>query len=191
MDNFDLRKYLVENKVTTNSRMLSEQENTPTEVAAEVLSQLDAFDIEDIKTAPDMVGESLLDYFNEDPTFDAPEGMFTSELLGQIERIGVAYKKGKKGELEKEATVEALRKALTNPANYTADSKMMNEAEPTFTLNYNTDPDDLKYVESMLSKKGIPAKVSKGTFDDEVEVTVDKKHLKKAKQALEDAGFDV
>jgi hypothetical protein len=28
MDNFDLRKYLVENKVTTNSRMINEQENT-------------------------------------------------------------------------------------------------------------------------------------------------------------------
>ena len=28
MDNFDLKKYLVENKVTTNSRMLNEEEQT-------------------------------------------------------------------------------------------------------------------------------------------------------------------
>jgi hypothetical protein len=73
----------------------------------------------------------------------------------------------------------------------TTNSQMMNEAETTFTLTYNTDPDDLEYVERMLSKKGISAKVKQGTFDDEVEITVDKNHLKKAKQALEDAGFDV
>jgi len=28
MDNFDLRKYLVENKVTTNSRMINEENTT-------------------------------------------------------------------------------------------------------------------------------------------------------------------
>jgi predicted nucleic acid-binding protein len=83
-----------------------------------------------------------------------------------------------------------LRKYLVENK-VTTNSKMMNEAEPTFTLNYNTDPDDLKYIENMLSKKGIPAKVSQGTFDDEVEVTVDKKYLKKAEKALKDEGFDV
>ena len=52
----------------------------------------------------------------------------------------------------------------------TTNSQMMNEAETTFTLTYNTDPDDLEYVERMLSKKGISAKVKQGTFDDEVEI---------------------
>jgi hypothetical protein len=35
MDNFDLKKYLVENKVTTNSRMLTEAENENSHSAIE------------------------------------------------------------------------------------------------------------------------------------------------------------
>jgi hypothetical protein len=74
----------------------------------------------------------------------------------------------------------------------TTNSKMMNEADTTFTLTYNTDPDDLDYVERLLRKAGIDVvRVEAGTFDEDVEITVNKKHLKKAKQALEDAGFDV
>ena len=40
-DNFDLRKYLVENKVTTNSRMLNENESNPSpEEAAKIATKL-------------------------------------------------------------------------------------------------------------------------------------------------------
>jgi hypothetical protein len=43
----------------------------------------------------------------------------------------------------------------------------------------------------MLRKKGISAEVSQGTFDEDVEITVDAEDLEAAKEALEDAGFDV
>jgi hypothetical protein len=74
---------------------------------------------------------------------------------------------------------------------FITEGTLLKEEETTFLLTYNTDPDDLEYVKRMLSKKGISAKVKQGTFDDEVKITVDKKDLKKAKQALEDAGFDL
>jgi hypothetical protein len=41
MDNFDLKKYLVENKVTTNSQMISEDEKKPT---IKILKDLYYFD---------------------------------------------------------------------------------------------------------------------------------------------------
>jgi hypothetical protein len=68
-------------------------------------------------------------------------------------------------------------------------SKTLNES--SFTFTYNTDPDDLAYVKRMLSKAGVTASVKKGTFEDEVEVTVDKKDLNKAKKAIEKGGFEL
>lgn len=74
----------------------------------------------------------------------------------------------------------------------TTNSKMLNEKVATFTLTYNTDQDDLDHVEGLLRKAGIDVvRVEAGTFDDEVEITINKDHLKKAKQALEADGFDV
>ena len=68
-------------------------------------------------------------------------------------------------------------------------SKTLNES--SFTFTYNTDPDDLAYVKRMLSKAGVTANVKKGTFEDEVEVTVDKKDLNKAKKAIEGDGISL
>lgn len=67
--------------------------------------------------------------------------------------------------------------------------KVLNE--DVISLTYNTDPDDLEYVKNVLKKAKISAKVKAGTFDDEVEITVDKALRKKAIAALNDAGFDI
>ena len=87
--------------------------------------------------------------------------------------------------------LEAAKEALEDAGFSLTNSKTLNKRETTFTLTYNTDPGDLKYVKSMLSKKGILAKVSQGTFEDEVEITVDVEDLEAAKEALEDAGFSL
>ena len=74
----------------------------------------------------------------------------------------------------------------------TTNSKMLNEEVTTFTLTYNTDPDDLKYVERLLRKAGVDVvRVEAGTFDDEVEIAINKDHLEKAKEILQDGGFDI
>ena len=87
--------------------------------------------------------------------------------------------------------LEAAKEAIEDAGFSLTNSKTLNKRETTFTLTYNTDPGDLKYVKSMLSKKGILAKVSQGTFEDEVEITVDVEDLEAAKEALEDAGFSL
>ena len=167
MDNFDLKKYLVENKVTTNSRMLNEKVTTFT-----------------------------LTYNTDQDDLDHVEGL--------LRKAGIDVVRVEAGTFDDEVEItinkDHLKKAKQalradgfdiSEGKESTHSETMNEADTTFTLTYNTDPDDLEYVERMLSKKGIPAKVTQGTFDEDVEITVDKKHLKKAKQALEDAGFDV
>lgn len=74
-------------------------------------------------------------------------------------------------------------------AQYKAKKKVLNE--DVINLTYNTDSDDLKYVKNILKKAGVLAKVVAGTFDDEVEITVDKDLRKKAIKALKDNGFDI
>ena len=74
-------------------------------------------------------------------------------------------------------------------AQYKTKRKALNE--DVINLTYNTDSDDLKYVKNILKKAGVLAKVVAGTFDDEVEITVDKDLRKKAIKALKDNGFDI
>ena len=47
MDTFDLKKYLVENKVTTNSRMLSEANDTPQELRAAAVKSIHGLNLQD------------------------------------------------------------------------------------------------------------------------------------------------
>jgi hypothetical protein len=84
-----------------------------------------------------------------------------------------------------------LRKYLVENK-VTTNSRMINEKVATFTLTYNTDQDDLDHVEQLLRKAGIDVvRVEAGTFDDQVEITINKDHLKKAKQALEADGLTI
>jgi hypothetical protein len=65
------------------------------------------------------------------------------------------------------------------------------QAEAVLTMTYNTDPDDLKYITSVLKKAGISAKVNAGTFDDEVEIEVKNSDKSKAMKALDKEGFEI
>jgi predicted hydrolase (HD superfamily) len=56
MDNFDLRKYLVENKVTTNSRMVNENENE-----SKVLNLYDLSDDDYNKLVNDLLEKHMVD----------------------------------------------------------------------------------------------------------------------------------
>jgi hypothetical protein len=200
MDNFDLKKYLVENKVTTNSRMINEQENTKYFQLGYNYGPNAKLNIDPNMPEWKTISQLANDLYNTGVPLNSLEQNnaaveFTKGYIASIATNRVRYQ-GLSSIIDALGSVEedGYRENYLPGAEMMKEEEgpeTMNEAETTFTLTYNTDPDDLKYVESMLSKKGIPAKVSQGTFDEDVEITVDKKHLKKAKQALEDAGFDV
>jgi hypothetical protein len=64
--------------------------------------------------------------------------------------------------------------------------------EYTFTFDYNTDPDDIEYIENLLKKARVNAYAEQGTFDDEMVVIAgDAIELRKAKKAIEDDGFQI
>lgn len=75
MDNFDLKKYLVENKVTTNSRMLVENEDTS--IAEQSATQfpdfVEKYGLKAVATALDVVYENTWYNTKEEGRFDSDE----------------------------------------------------------------------------------------------------------------------
>ena len=132
MDNFDLKKYLVENKITTNSKMVTEagfispegdlhiDDGENTELGYAVENALDSWNLSDIEMGPDVFAESLLEYFTDfDPTFRQPRGMFKGDTL-EDEVIATA-KAYKEGAIDLKAAVLQFRKTLSNGAYYTGE----------------------------------------------------------------------
>ena len=130
MDNFDLKKYLVENKVTTNSKMVTEagfispegdlhiEDGENTELGYAVENALDSRNLSDIEMGPDVFAESLLEYFTDfDPTFRQPPGMFKGDTL-EDEVIATA-KAYKEGAIDLKTAVSQFRKTLSNRNYYT------------------------------------------------------------------------
>lgn len=62
----------------------------------------------------------------------------------------------------------------------------------SFTFNYNTDPDDVEYIQRVLDNAGADAIAKAGTFDDEMIVRAfDAIGLRKARKAIEADGFEI
>jgi hypothetical protein len=70
-------------------------------------------------------------------------------------------------------------------------NESVNEAKQTVVLNYNTDPDDIEYVEGILKDAGILCTVEAGIDSEEVEITLNKGDLKKATSALSTNGLEL
>jgi len=81
-----------------------------------------------------------------------------------------------------ESRPENFKEGVINP---------VQEAKQTIILNYNTDPDDIEYVEGILKDAGILAKVEAGIDSEEVEITLNKGDLKKATRALSTNGLEL
>jgi hypothetical protein len=62
----------------------------------------------------------------------------------------------------------------------------------SFTFNYNTDADDVEYIQRVLDNAGADAIAKAGTFDDEMIVRAfDATGLRRAKKAIEADGFEI
>ncbi len=72
------------------------------------------------------------------------------------------------------------------------EGKLKEAKEYSFTFDYNTDPDDIEYIDNLLKKARVNAYAEQGTFDDEMVVKAgDAIELRKAKKAIEADGFEI
>jgi hypothetical protein len=71
------------------------------------------------------------------------------------------------------------------------EESLITERKITVVINYNTDEDDIRYIAGILKDAGILADVKAGIDSEEVEITIEKSDLKKAKQALSKNGFEL
>ena len=61
-----------------------------------------------------------------------------------------------------------------------------------FTIDYNTDEDDVEYIQNILMDAGVDAIAEPGTFDDEMIIkALNAIELRKAKKAIEADGFQI
>ena len=73
------------------------------------------------------------------------------------------------------------------------EKSVTNEAkEFSFTFSYNTDEDDVAYIQKVLKKAGVNATAEAGLDSEEMEVKAGNAiELRKAKKAIEDDGFQI
>lgn len=61
-----------------------------------------------------------------------------------------------------------------------------------FTIDYNTDEDDVEYIQNILMNAGVDAIAEPGTFDDEMIIkALNAVELRKAKKAIQADGFEI
>jgi hypothetical protein len=118
MDNFDLRKYLVENKVTTNSKMMNEVSRAALQDIADII---DTYSPEDPADVADMVGELALEHLEGE---NIPSGQFNAKMRTSIANILTQCNSGKLKEL---AAAKQLVNALKDSTNYGEGEKEQGE----------------------------------------------------------------
>ena len=71
--------------------------------------------------------------------------------------------------------------------------EFINEAKSfQFSFDYNTDEDDVEYIQNILMNAGVDAIAEPGTFDDEMIVkALNAVELRKAKKAIQADGFEI
>ena len=109
MDNFDLKKYLVENKVTTNSKMMNE---VSSEALQDIAGIIDTYSPEDPADVADMVGELALEHLEGE---NIPSGQFNAKMRTSIANTLTQYNSGK---LKQLAAARQLVSALKDSSNY-------------------------------------------------------------------------
>ena len=131
MENFDLRKFLVENKLTTNSRMLNENENK----APLTINKSKSNNVKE--AIVDTVSDKLSDIFDE-------KGIMKSEVINSINK-GLGIIKNKFPDL-KIIDYYVVGAAVTYQ--YTDES----DIDTTVVLDPTTPPEKVKEVDKWIEK---------------------------------------
>lgn len=123
-ENFNLREFLTENRLTSNSRSLKEEEeettNSPQGISPEALSEIqnlfDSWPLEDLEETTD----HFIEIFTTEiiPEFnlgDIPEGTLTYELDEKVMEVATQYHKG---EIPIEEAAQKLLEIVKDPSNW-------------------------------------------------------------------------
>jgi hypothetical protein len=103
------------------------------------------------------------------------------------------YKTGMKfSKAEYKLAYQTIEKILQKKGVAITEASITEAKEYSFTFDYNTEPDDIEYIENLLKKARVNAYAEQGTFDDEMVIKAgDAIELRKAKKAIEADGFDI
>ena len=103
------------------------------------------------------------------------------------------YKTGMKfSKADYKLAYQTIEKILQKKGVAITEASITEAKEYSFTFDYNTDPDDIEYIENLLKKARVNAYAEQGTFDDEMVIKAgDAIELRKAKKAIEADGFQI
>lgn len=113
-NNFNLKKFLVENKLTTNSRVLNEGIDFSPELKAEVKKSLDVWTPDQLDETSDHFIEEMDEVFSA-AGFETVEGTITPRTDRAVVKVSTQYHEGT---LSLDEAVQALYEIVTNPSYY-------------------------------------------------------------------------
>ena len=113
MQDFNLKKFLVENKLTTNSKMLKEAVEISDEARDEIEGAIENWTPEEVAETSDHIGEIITQALEEE--LELPEGMFNNNMHNALLNLSKEFHTGK---LPLDAAVQKAISIATDPENY-------------------------------------------------------------------------
>lgn len=116
---FDLKKFLTENKLTTNSRLLKEESWPDVQLSddarQEVEGAIESWTPEDLEEDTTIMGEIITQALEEIDGYSLPEGMFNDRMDRELVRLSTRFHSG---EISLDHAVEEAVTIAMNPKNY-------------------------------------------------------------------------
>ena len=193
-DNFNLRSFLSENKLTKNAQLLKEQQEDykyfdEEGVGGFYLGQVKGITIYSLEDSSVMdtcmyalEGPQGVDFIDIDVAgepISPPEILKQHQLPFEIAQFiadDIDRELGEEGIYDEEEEEEELNEAK----------------EYSFIFNYNTDEDDVEYIQNILMNAGVDAIAEPGIDSEEMVVkALNAVELRRARKAVEADGFEV
>ena len=114
MENFNLKKFLVENKLTTNSKVLKEGVELSPESKEEIEGAIENWVPADVAVTSDHMGEGITQALESDG-IELPEGMFNNNMHNALLGLSAEFHNG---QLDLESAVQKAVAIAMNPQNY-------------------------------------------------------------------------
>jgi len=127
MENFNLKKFLVENKLTRNSKMLTENEFEDDEMEqwpdvqlsddarTEIEGAIENWVPADVEETSDHMGETITQALQDLDGYETPEGMFNNNMHNALLRLSNRFHSG---EIHLDHAVEEAVTIAMDPKNY-------------------------------------------------------------------------